>query len=62
MTLFGFKILDDIELPEFPFPELGALQEDNDPALSAAPGPTRRATPNDGAGGHGARPEPRYYH
>jgi hypothetical protein len=27
MTFFGIKLLDDIDLPEFPFPDLGPLAE-----------------------------------
>jgi hypothetical protein len=43
MSFFGITFLDDIDLPEFPFPDLG-LPEDGDDALVAA------AAPADGRG------------
>jgi hypothetical protein len=42
MTFFGIKLLDDIDLPEFPFPDLGALSDGDDPPAQSAAEPGDR--------------------
>ncbi|HSA80707.1 MAG TPA: hypothetical protein VLE23_07770 [Geminicoccaceae bacterium] len=62
MTFFGIKLVDDIDLPEFPFPDLGAPEDEVDPP----PRSTRGARSRAGALGTGAarraRPERELYH
>ena len=44
MTFFGIKLLDDIDLPEFPFPDLGPLEDAEDPPPPSARGARGRAS------------------
>jgi hypothetical protein len=62
MTFFGIKLLDDIDLPEFPFPDLGPLKDEEDPPPSSARGPRRRASATEAGGAHRARPDRRLCH
>jgi hypothetical protein len=56
MTLFGIKLLDEIDLPEFPFPDLGPPDDAEDPPPPpSARGQQRRATATDGGRAHRAR-------
>jgi hypothetical protein len=61
MTIFGIKLLDDIDLPEFPFPDLGPLADDEDPSPSAHGARSRASATDAGAAGR-ARPERGRYH
>ena len=61
MTLFGFTFLDDIDLPEFPFPDLGPLGDADDSRPNEL-GPRRRPTASDAAGAHRRRPVERRHH
>jgi hypothetical protein len=47
MTLFGITWFEDIELPEFPFPDLGPLGEEE--SRPGEPGAGRRPTATDPA-------------
>ena len=49
MTFFGIKLLDDIDLPEFPFPDLGPLADDEDPSPSAHGARSRASATEAGA-------------
>jgi hypothetical protein len=62
VTFFGIKLLDDIDLPEFPFPDLGRLKDEEDPPPPSARGLRRRATAADAGGAHRARPDRRPCH
>jgi hypothetical protein len=62
MTFFGIKLLDDIVLPEFPFPDLGPLDDAEEPPSTRARGPRSRATTADPGGARRARPDRRRYH
>ena len=61
MTLFGIKLLDDIDLPEFPFPDLGPLADGEDPPPSAH-GARSRASATDTGATRRARTERGRYH
>jgi hypothetical protein len=61
MTFFGIKLFDDIDLPEFPFPDLGPLDDADDPAPPSARVPRSRATATDAGGAHRARLDRRYH-
>jgi hypothetical protein len=56
MTFFGIKLLDDIDLPEFPFPDLGPLADAEDPPPSTQ-GARSRASATDAGAARRARPE-----
>jgi hypothetical protein len=62
MTFFGIKLLGDIDLPEFPFPDLGPLDEAEDAAPQGACVPQSQAATADAGGAQRARPERRSYH
>ena len=52
MTFFGIKLLGDIDLPEFPFPDLGPPDDADPPPPSA----------DEGGGADRARPGRQRYH
>jgi hypothetical protein len=62
MTFFGIKLLDEIDLPEFPFPDLWPLNDEADPPPPSAHGQRRRATATDAGAAHRARPDRRRCH
>jgi len=62
MTFFGIKLLDDIDLPEFPFPDLGPLKDEEDVTPPRVSGPRRRATAADAGAADRARPGRRLCH
>ena len=59
MTFFGIKLLDEIDLPEFPFPDLGPLNDEEDPPLPSSRG---QATATDAGAALRARPDRRHRH
>jgi hypothetical protein len=62
MTFFGIKLLDEIDLPEFPFPDLWPSEDEEDPPPPSARGPRRRATATDAGAARRVRPDRRHCH
>lgn len=60
MTFFGIRFLDEIDLPEFPFPDLGQQPEGDERATSKRR-PARRLQPS-AEESRGPRPPRSRYH
>ena len=59
MSFFGISLLDDVDLPEFPFPDLRSLANEDDPPQGGR-GPSRRANGAETDSARRARPDRRY--
>ena len=61
MTLFGITFFAEVELPEFPFPDLGLLGEEDDPQPGAG-GTGRQPSAADAGREPAEGPAERRYH